>query len=530
MNIEKLIAPQVYNLAEAIDRHAKNSKKIAIHWEDQNDNTKTFTYQQLRDLSNRLANGLLEIGLEKGDIAIVVLPRLPETYITYLAALKIGVIISPGSDMLMPKDILYRATHSNAKAIICHHTLTDRVDQIRSQIKNVEHFISIGGEIPNWYSYEKIIQTYSKQLKIEQTKSTDNAFLCYTSGTTGDPKGVLHTHAWAFAHRVLTAEAGYDMKPDDIVWSTVSPAWVKWIHNAFINPLLSGTEVLCYSGKLSGEKYLQLLEKFKVTSFCAATTEYRKITSTNKLNKYNLPHLKRALSAGEPVDKFAIDAFKKHYNVQIRDGYGQTENSLLVTTPNIKNPKHGSMGTSTLGELVAVIDDNGNKLPPNEIGVIAVHRDVPVLFNGYLNDPERTKAAFQGDWYITADRARIDEDGYFWYEGRMDDIIISSGYTIGPTEVEEALANHPSVKECAVVPSPDTIRGAIVKAYVVLEDSYIASDELVKQLQNHVKSITAPYKYPREIEFVSDLPRTISGKIRRATLRQLEYQNKQNTI
>jgi len=523
---KELIAPKYYNLATAIDRHAENEEKVAVHWVDHAKNEKAFTYKDLRDQSNQFANGLKKMGMKKGDIVITVLPRLPETYIAFLAALKLGIIISPGSEMLMPKDILYRATHSKAKAIICHHSLTDRVEEIGSKVQSVEHFISIGGKKEGWQSFEEITNQMALNLEPEQTLSTDHAFLCYTSGTTGDPKGVLHDHGWAFAHRALTARAGYEMDENDMVWSTVSPAWVKWLHNAFINPLVSGAESLCYSGKLTGEKYLQLLEKYEVTMLCASTTEYRKVTSGGNLHKYTLPHLKSALSAGEPVDKFAIQAFKENFNVQIRDGYGQTETSLLITTPKEEHPKHGSMGKSTLGRLVRVIDENGNVLPSNEIGVIAVDRKIPNIFKEYLYDPERTKAAFQGDWYITADRARMDEDGYFWYEGRLDDIIISSGYTIGPTEVEEALANHPLVKECAVVPSPDKIRGAIVKAFVVLEENAILPNNLVKQLQDHVKSITAPYKYPREIEFVSDLPRTISGKVRRATLRQLENEIK----
>jgi acetyl-CoA synthetase len=367
----------------------------------------------------------------------------------------------------------------------------------------------------------------STEFNTVQTRKEDHAFLCYTSGTTGNPKGVIHDHAWIYAHRALSARLGFNNGPGTVTWSTVSPAWIKWVHNAFINILGTGALGFAFNGSLDGEKYLQLIEKYKVNFLCASATEFRKIAHVNQIERFNISSLKSALSAGEPLNKQVIDTFKKYFNVHVGDGYGQTESTLLITSYNDANAKLGSIGRSSLGNLVRVMDMNGNDLPVGQVGTIAVHRSVPGLFKEYHNDQERTKAAFNGDWFMTGDFAMMDEDGYFWFEGRSDDIIISSGYTIGPSEVEEALLSHKIVKECAVVPSPDPIRGAIVKAFVVLDKNIDQTEELVKELQDHAKSVTAPYKYPREIEFVLSLPKTITGKVQRAILRQLEKQRKQ---
>ncbi|MFI8496315.1 acyl-CoA synthetase [Peribacillus butanolivorans] len=522
-----LIVPEYYNIAWDIDGYADGEPQVAIYWEDAIGITKTLTYQELRHLSNKFANVLKNIGLTKGDKILIVLPRIPETYIAYIAALKLGLVISPGSDMLMPKDLLYRINQSQAKAIICYHTLTDRVHKISSETVSLRYYFTVGGEVEGWQNYENLIKGMPSKFDPVATRSDDSAFLCYTSGATGNPKGVIHDHGWVYAHRALSVKIGFNCGPGTLIWSTVSPAWIKWVHNAFINTLGSGATGLAYNGHLDGEKYLQMIEKYNVNFLCATATEYRKISNVDQLDRFKISSLKNALSAGEPLNNQVIDKFKRHFNVKVGDGYGQTENTLLITSLNDMNVKPGSLGRSTLGDLVRVNDDNGNPLPFGEVGVIAVHRSVRGLFKEYHNDPERTKSVFHGDWYMTGDLAKMDQDGYFWFEGRSDDLIISSGYTIGPSEIEEALLSYENVKECAVVPSPDAVRGAVVKAFIVIDKKVIPSDNLVKKLQNYVKTITAPYKYPREIEFVSELPKTVSGKIQRGKLRQLEKQRKQ---
>ncbi|MEW9672905.1 acyl-CoA synthetase [Ammoniphilus sp. 3BR4] len=521
-----LIAPEYYNLAQDIDRYADDPGKIAVLWENERGETREISYLQLRQESNKFANALKRIGLQKGDKVIITLPRIPETYSIYLGALKLGLIISPGSEMLMAKDLLYRAMHSQAKATICNDELIERFDQVRRDAEHLTHFIAVGKGADGWLNYGSLVESESDQFEMVQTRSDDIAFLNYTSGTTGNPKGVIHHHSWAFAHQAVAAKLWLDIKETDIVWATAAPGWAKWNWSPFVSTLGSGATGFVYNGKFDAQKYLSLLEKYQVNVLCCTPTEYRLMAKVDGLDQYKLPQLRSTVSAGEPLNRQVIDTFRKHFHVDVRDGYGQTENSLMVGTWMGMDLKLGSMGKPTPGNRVEIIDEDGNPVPVGQVGDIAIHRSTPALFKGYLNDPERTAAAFRGEWYLTGDQAKKDEDGYFWFEGRSDDIIISSGYTIGPFEVEDALVKHPAVKESAVVASPDEIRGAIVKAFVILKDSNEASEELVRQLQEHVKNMTAPYKYPREIEFVTELPKTSSGKIRRVELRQLEKQKK----
>lgn len=350
--------------------------------------------------------------------------------------------------------------------------------------------------------------------------------MSYTSGTTGNPKGVIHHHSWAIAHQKTATEAWLDIQTDDVVWATASPGWAKWIWSPFVSTLGAGATAFVYHGTFDAKTYLELLQDEKINVLCCTPTEYRMMAKLDNLKDYQL-YLRSAVSAGEPLNREVIQVFQTHFGIRVRDGYGQTENTLLVATMKDMETKQGSMGKPTPGNKVAIINDEGKEVPAGEVGHIAVHRSSPALFKGYYQDPERTRQAFIGDWYLTGDRARKDEDGYFWFEGRADDIIISSGYTIGPFEVEDALVKHPAVKECAVVASPHEVRGSIVKAFVVLKEGFSPSEELIQKLQDHVKKITAPYKYPREIEFVGHLPKTASGKIRRVELRNLEKQRKQ---
>jgi acetyl-CoA synthetase len=523
---EELLAPLSYNLVEEIEKYSTDATKIALKWENEQGQKREITYRALLDRANQIGNAFKSEGLKLGDKVLIVIPRVIDAYAVYLGALKAGLVVIPSSEMLKTKDLQYRVTHGEVKAVISYGLYTNEFRGIRQFDKLIK--IVINGNDPDWLPLDELMKKQSTSMNIAETKSDSKAFVSYTSGTTGNPKGVVHTHGWAFAHLRTAAKNWLSIEENDMVWATAGPGWQKWIWSPFLSVLGSGATGLIYQGKFEPNKYLQLLDDYKINVLCCTPTEYRLMAKVEQLENYSLANLHSAVSAGEPLNREVIDTFQHYFNVKVRDGYGQTENTLLVGVMKGMEIKAGSMGKPTPGNDVKIINDEGEPCEVNEVGDIAVHKDTPALFKEYYKDFERTASAFRGDYYITGDRAKMDEDGYFWFEGRGDDIIISSGYTIGPFEVEDAIVKHPLVKECAVVASPDEIRGNIVKAYIVLRDpSYINTPELITVLQEHVKKLTAPYKYPREIEFIDELPKTTSGKIRRIELRQRELELKQ---
>jgi acetyl-CoA synthetase/medium-chain acyl-CoA synthetase len=342
----------------------------------------------------------------------------------------------------------------------------------------------------------------------------------YTSGTTKDPKAVLHAHAYTFAHR-YTGEYWLDLRREDLHWTTSDTGWAKAAYGVLFGPWSCGTPVFMYDGRFEPEKEMRLLERYEVSVFCAPPTEYRMLVKED-LSRFRLPRLRHSVGAGEPLNPEVIHAWKEAYGVTVHDGYGQTESILLVANLPGMPIKPGAMGKPFPGHNVRVIGDDLRELAPGEIGELAVRGRPPSLFREYWKNPEESAACVRGEWYLTGDRAYRDDDGYLWFVGRADDVIISAGYRIGPFEVESALLEHPSVLESAVVAKPHAERGAIVKAFVVLRPGAEANETLVRDLQDHVKRVTAPYKYPREIEFVTELPKTVSGKIRRVELRERE--------
>ncbi|MHA6260676.1 acyl-CoA synthetase MbcS [Sporosarcina sp. CAU 1771] len=521
MNREQLIAPEYYNIVSEFEKYVTDSEMKALIYVNSQGERKEITYAELMNLSNKAANVFKENGLNKGDVILVMVPRLIESYVTYIGALKAGLVVIPSSEMLRASDIEYRLTHSDAKAIVAFSEFSDQFDEVKN-IENVQLFI-VGEAMEGQVSLTNSMEEASIEFLAPETKSSDMAFLSYTSGTTGAPKGVVHTHGWGYAHLRTTGASWLGIEEGDVVWATAAPGWQKWIWTPFLSVLGSGATGIVYDGKFDVESYLTLIRKYNVNVLCCTPTEYRFMAADERLAEFDLSSIRSAVSAGEPLNREVIDIFEKHFSIQVRDGYGQTENTLLVGTMLGMEARPGSMGKPTPGNRVEIIDDLGNPVASGETGDIAVHVSTPALFKEYLGDPERTAMQFRGEYYITGDRARIDEDGYYWFEGRGDDIIVSSGYTIGPFEVEDALVKHPAVRECAVVGSPDKVRGNIVKAFVVLKNSEEQkSPGLVKELQDHVKQLTAPYKYPREIEFLEELPKTASGKIMRVELRKKE--------
>ena len=521
MNREDLIAPDHYNIVSEIEKYAADPKKKALIWQDETGKTKDITYASLIKHANQIGNAFLASGLKKGDKLLIMIPRLIEAYEVYLAALKTGIIIIPSSDMLTTKDLQYRVSHGEVSGVVSYYPFVDAYQGIKEYDK-LKRFV-IGEPVPGWEFLDEMKETISDELEIANTSSDDIAFLPYTSGTTGRPKGVVHTHAWGYAHLRTVAEHWLGIEAEDKVWATAGPGWQKWVWSPFLSVLGSGATGFIYQGKFDPITFLHLLEDHEMNVLCCTPTEYRLMAKVDHLSDFNLPKLRNAVSAGEPLNREVIDVFRAQFNLTVRDGYGQTENTLLIGILKDMEVKPGSMGKPTPGneDDVDIIDEFGEKTAINEVGDIAVHVDCPALFREYYKDTERTAMAIRGDYYVTGDQAYKDEDGYFWFEGRSDDIIISSGYTIGPFEVEDALVKHQAVQECAVVASPDKIRGNLVKAFIVLKPNIEHNGQaLIKELQDHVKQLTAPYKYPREIEFIKELPKTVSGKIRRVELRE----------
>lgn len=523
MTKENLIAPENYNIVMEVERYIKDPNRTALVWQDEQSGSKSITYVDLMKNVNKIGNAFFEKGLKKGDKIIVMVPRLIEAYEVYLAALKSGIIVIPCSDMLTTKDVQYRITNGEAKGIVSYYPFVDVYKGVQ-EYDELIRFV-IGKDVPDWHHLDQLKEEASDEFTPEPTHRDDIALLPYTSGTTGHPKGVVHTHGWGYAHVNTVAKNWLCINENDKVWATAAPGWQKWVWSPFLSVLGSGATGYVYNGTFEPETYLNILQDEKINVLCCTPTEYRLMAKTDHLEQYDLSSLQSAVSAGEPLNREVIEVFQKEFDVTVRDGYGQTENTLLLGIMKGMEVKPGSMGKPTPGNEVDIIDEFGKPAEINVVGDIAVKLDSPSLFKEYYKDEEKTLESRHGDYYITGDRAYKDADGYFWFEGRSDDIIISSGYTIGPFEVEDALVNHSAVKECAVIGSPDEIRGQIVKAYVVLnEDVNFNEQQLTQKLQDHVKKYTAPYKYPREIEFVEELPKTISGKIRRVELREQEHQ------
>ncbi|MFO6497924.1 acyl-CoA synthetase MbcS [Bacillus sp. z60-11] len=525
MRREDLIAPLKYNAVDEIEKFKASSNKTAFIWEDEAGRKLSWTYHDLIEKADKIGSVLTGKGLKKGDKLIVMMPRVLETYAVYMAILKAGMVVIPCSEMLRGKDLEYRIKHAGVKGAIVYSSFADSFREVES-VGGLTAF-SVGEGQEGWIDLSKEMdQANGAEFQAADTSRDDIAFISYTSGTTGQPKGVVHTHGWAYAHLRTTAAAWLAIEENDLVWATAGPGWQKWVWSPFLAVLGSGATGFVYHGKFDPETYLELMERYQINVLCCTPTEYRFMAKVNDLSTFDLSSVHSAVSAGEPLNREVIDTFKKHFHVDVRDGYGQTESTLLVGVLKGMEIKPGSMGKPTPGNIVDIVNVDGKVCAPNETGDIAVHLSTPALFKEYYQDPERTQHQRRGDYFITGDKGRKDEDGYFWFESRSDDIIISSGYTIGPFEVEDALIKHPEVNECAVVGSPDDIRGSIVKAYVVLKDMSRGDERLAKELQNHVKAMTAPYKYPREIEFIEELPKTPSAKIRRFELRQREIARK----
>lgn len=513
--------PERFNFGrDVVDRWEEN--RSAMIWLGVNGDEKRLTFGDFSRLSNKFANALRELGIERGDRVILLMGKVPEWQVILTALLKLGAIAIPSAAQLRARDLKFRAEHSGSVAIISGPEGIEEADAMREGVPNLRYFIALGGEEhEGWESYEKLVEGASESFTAEDTASDEGTIILYTSGTTKHPKGVLLTHGYTYAKR---AQARYwlDLQEGDRLWCTAATGWAKSVWNVFLGPWSLGTELFMHEGALDAAERLNLIERYEPTVLCQAPTEYRALANSPELESANLSSIRHATSAGEPLNAPVIERWRELHGITIYDGYGQTENTLLVGNFLGLGVRPGSMGKPSPGCDVRIIDEDGDELPPGEPGDIALSRNNPALMKGYWEQPDETEAVMRNGYYLTGDRATRDEDGYLWFVGRSDDVISSAGYRIGPFEVEDVLIGHPAVAESAVVATPDEERGSLVKAYVVLTVDYEPSEELVKEIQDYCKSETAPYKYPRRIEFIEELPKTASGKIRRVELRQRE--------
>ncbi|HET9214359.1 MAG TPA: AMP-binding protein, partial [Gaiellaceae bacterium] len=489
---------------------SEDSLRKAVTYVDREGIVDRRTFAEVAKDAARWAH-LLRTRLDRGDRVLVVLGKVPAWHGAMLGALKGGVVAVPCSDMLRARDLAYRVRDSGARLVVADRSSEDEVREMQNQLDHAVAVVYLDEAIAE-------LQRYVPRAPTEETTAGETALLLYTSGTTKEPKGVVHTHAYTWAQRVQ-ATHWLDAHEQDVVWCTAGTGWAKSIWNVLLGPWSHGAEVVVHEGDFEPEERLSLLERLGVSVLCQAPTEYRMMAKLDGLASAHLPFLRHAVSAGEPLNPEVIERFQESLGLTIHDGYGQTENSLLVANAPGTPIRPGSMGLPTPGHDVSVIDDNGHVCPPGAEGEIALIGRPPTLFSGYWNAREETDAVFRDGWYLTGDRATVDEDGYLWFVGRADDVILSAAYRIGPFEVESALLEHPAVAESGVVGVPHPERGQVVKAFVVLRPGHEPGPALATELQDHVKQITAPYKYPRVIEFVDELPKTASGKVRRAELR-----------
>jgi acyl-coenzyme A synthetase/AMP-(fatty) acid ligase len=520
--------PERFNWAyEVFDRWGEDVNdpgKVAMVWLAPDGVTsREVTYREFSERSRRVANALTGLGAQKGDRVFVMLHRVVEWWEVVLGCMRAGLVPVPGTTLLTTKDIAYRIGVSEASIAITDAENVSKLESVRSECPCLRETLVVGGDGPN--DYESLLGASSPELAHPNNLSSDPLMIYFTSGTTGNPKMVLNTHASYPIGHITTGRFWLDNRPTDLHWTLADTGWAQAAWSSFFGPWNMGAAIFIWDqrDRFSGERVLDVLARFPITTFFAPPTAYRMMVQQD-LSGFTPRALRHTVAAGEAVDGEVIDAWHGGTGLHIWEGYGQTESTLMAATFPGMQHKPGSMGVVCPGFELAIVDDEGNELPDGTVGEIAVKTTPrPVgLFPGYWRAPEANAKAFRGDLYFTGDLATRDEDGYFWFLGRGDDLIISASYRIGPFEVESALMEHPDVAEAAVVAKPDPVRGQIVKAFVAVTEGTVTSDNLAAELQAHVRSVTAPYKYPREIEFLDVLPKTVSGKIRRNELRRRE--------
>lgn len=526
----KVQVPEDFNFGyDVVDAWAKAlPEKEALLWANDKGDVKHVTYGAFKNISDQCAAFFQGIGIEKGDRVMLILKRRVEWWYAMVALHKIGAVAIPATHMLTDKDIMYRCHMAGISCIIsCGDPIVlGHVQKARRFCPMLRHCISIGPLVPNgFYDFWRGLQEAAPLEKIKRNKVTDNFLLYFTSGTTGEPKMVMHDYSYPLAH-IVTAKYWHNLNDESLHLTLADTGWGKAAWGKFYGQMIAGATVFVYDyeGHFKPTELLRVMQDFKITSFCAPPTIYRFLVREN-IEEYDLSSLKWCTTAGEPLNPSIFEKWHDRTGIIIREAYGQTETTMVVGTYPWVTPKPGAMGLRNPQYDIDVVDEKGNSVAPMEQGelVIKIGEEKTLgLFKKYYRNEEMTEHRIVDGKYHTGDVVYYDQDGYFWFVSRIDDVIKTSGYRVGPFEVESALMTHPAVLECAVTAVPDDLRGQIVKATIVLNKEYKkkASDSLVKELQAHVKRETAPYKYPRIIDFVDELPKTISGKVQRAAIRK----------
>ena len=528
-NLEFII-PEHFNFAyDVMDKWAEEKPdKLALLWTNDEGDCRRFSFADLKELSDRAAAYFLSLGISRGDMVMLILKRRYEFWISMLALHKIGAVAIPATHMLTTHDIVYRNNRASVKAIICagEEYIMEQVAASRAESPTLEILVSIGPrQAEGFHDWHKEWNDAPQFVRPAVPNDNDDTMLMYfTSGTSGEPKMVAHNFLYAMGH-LTTGVYWHNLAEDSIHLTVADTGWGKAVWGKFYGQWFAGAAVFVFDHeKFTADKILRQIEQYHITSFCAPPTVYRFLIHED-FSRYDLSSLRYCCTAGEALNPAVFDKFKELTGISLMEGFGQTETTMTLGTMPWTKPKPGSMGLPNPQYDIDLIKPDGTPCEDGEKGEIVVRtvKGTPVgLFKYYYRDEELTNSVWSDGLYHTGDVAWRDEDGYYWFEGRIDDVIKSSGYRIGPFEVESALMTHPAVVECAITGVPDEIRGMVVKATVVLHNDWKAKagDDLIKELQNHVKHVTAPYKYPRIIEFVDELPKTISGKIRRVEIRE----------
>jgi acetyl-CoA synthetase len=517
------------NLAyEAIDRHAEGFRKnkVALYYHDGIRKEK-YTFKEMKEKSNKAGNILRTYGhVKKGDRVFIFMPRSPELYFAVLGAIKIGAIVGPLFEAFMEGAVRDRLEDSDASVLVTTKELLARVPV--DELPLLKHIFIVGEDVKesdrNIDFIAKMNEASSK-LEIEWVERTDGLILHYTSGSTGNPKGVLHVHNAMIQH-YQTAKWVLDLQESDVFWCTADPGWVTGTSYGIFGPWLTGTSNLIVGGRFNPETWYKMIEEYGVTVWYSAPTAFRMLMGAGDeiVKKFDLSSLRHILSVGEPLNPEVVRWGMKVFDLRIHDTWWMTETGAqLICNYPCLTIKPGSMGKPIPGVQAAIVDDQGNELPPNRMGNLAIKKGWPsMMYTIWKNEPKYQSYFMPGDWYVTGDSAYMDEEGYFWFQGRVDDVIMTSGERVGPFEVESKLVEHPAVAEAGVIGKPDPVRGEIIKAFISLRDGYEPSDELIADIRQFVKNGLAAHAAPREIEFRDKLPKTRSGKIMRRVLKAWE--------